>query len=158
MAGFGGWLNESKLNLTEIATLRRSAVNLEGWPNIRSDNIGEYADVLQRIPCHQTKIAALDALYKLWSLYETQKKQAKSGVSATGWIVAGIAGLLRPISAWEGPFDHFNRLVGRHSWILFWPASERLQTAAGSKNPARGLSKYRGATGFIGSPDEMKAP
>jgi hypothetical protein len=100
MAGFGGWLNESKLNLTEIATLRRSAVNLEGWPNIRSDNIGEYADVLQRIPCHQTKIAALDALYKLWSLYETQKKQAKSGVSATGWIVAGIAGLLLLLIFW----------------------------------------------------------
>lgn len=131
MAGFGNWLNESKLNLTEIVTLRRSTVNLQDWQNIRSDNIGEYATVLQRIPCNHAKIDSLDALYKLWSLYETQQHRRRGGVSATGWIVAGIAGLLLLLIFWV--LWKFRRR--QHAWrscVPIWSDDSRYNNNRGS--------------------------
>jgi len=102
MKGFGAWLNESKLGLTDITLLREKTRNLTGWENlVRSDKIGDYVTILQTIPCNQSRNSSIDALYKLWSLYETQEEnRVKGRISATGWIAAIIAALLLGLIFW----------------------------------------------------------
>ena len=100
MTGFGNWLNESKLNLMEITTLRNSITGLPGWQDIKSDKIAEYALILRRISCSRNRTVALDSLYNLWPLYETQQNRSRSGVSATGWVVAFVSALLLLLIWW----------------------------------------------------------
>jgi hypothetical protein len=93
MKGFGKWLSESNLGLTDIITLRERTRDLEGWKAIeKSNKIGEYVGVLQNVKCTQT-IPAIEAVYKLWPLYEDQEHR-QAWASPTGYVVTLIALLL----------------------------------------------------------------
>jgi hypothetical protein len=97
MKGFGEWLNESKLGLTDVITLRERTRDLEGWEGIKkSDKIGVYIEVLQKIQCAQ-QASAITTFYKLWSLYEDQERPKPSAASPTGYVVTAIAVLLLAI-------------------------------------------------------------
>jgi hypothetical protein len=95
MKGFGEWLNQSKLGLAEIISLRERTRTLDGWKGIeKSDKIGEYIEVLQKITCTTQQASTIAAFYRLWSLYDEQEHRKTSWASPTGYVVTAIAALL----------------------------------------------------------------
>jgi hypothetical protein len=100
MNGFGEWLNESKLGLTEIITLRERTRALDGWGGIKKyDKIGEYIAELQKLPSTD-QVTTISAFYALWPLYDEQEHRKTSLVSPTGVVVAVIAILLLGVSGY----------------------------------------------------------
>jgi hypothetical protein len=94
MKGFGDWLSESKLGLTDIIDLRKRSAAMQ-W-NSKSDKIGDYVTAVQNSSglCVGTKNETLACLYRLWPLYESQEVRDGRGTAVTGWIVTVVALLL----------------------------------------------------------------
>lgn len=102
MKGFGEWLDDSKLGLTDIMTIQNETRSLPEWQSrVRSNKVGDYIGVLEQIQ-GQNKVNALDAFHKLWPLdmdeernlaYTTRNTRA-SRVSPTGWAVLLVAAMM----------------------------------------------------------------
>jgi len=102
MSGFGEWLRDTQLNLTEIIALRTTVAELGGsWPTTAIRQEDYVTSIASGIQDTQRRTEAIQMIYKVWPLYEPmgapvprQPRRASLVITPNAFIIAVVAVLI----------------------------------------------------------------